>query len=215
MRDAVLAILLLGPAYGFQVHGALADRTGGRRRINVGQTYGTLDRLAKQRLVEPAGATADGLPLHRLTRAGRAAALAWLDGADATGADPWDETLDRVLIARSLDATGVDPAAIARRERERWTARRAEAAERAELSDAAEHAEPGVALARLAAAADAARAEAALSWLDRVAALPPVPLPVAADRPRRGRRPAASVDTESAASTSSAPRRPDQSPVSP
>ncbi|UOE45005.1 PadR family transcriptional regulator [Agromyces larvae] len=203
MRDAVLAILLLGPAYGFQVHGALAERTGGRRRINVGQTYGTLDRLAKQQLVEPAGATDDGLPLHRLTRAGRAAALAWLGGADATGADPWDETVDRVLVARSIDGHGVDADAIVAVERERWARRRADAAERAEPTDAAERAEPedpAAALARLAAAAEIERAGAALSWLAHVAAHPSAPVPVAADRPRRGRRPVARDEDQPSAS---------------
>ena len=102
VRDALLALLTAGPAYGFQLHGGLAARTGGRRAINVGQTYATLERLTRQRLVEPAGTTDDGLPLHRLTDAGLAAARAWLDGADAAGADQWDETVDRVLIARSL-----------------------------------------------------------------------------------------------------------------
>ena len=74
VRDALLALLTAGPAYGFQLHGGLAARTGGRRNINVGQTYATLERLSKQRLVEPAGSTDDGLPLHRLTPAGSAAA---------------------------------------------------------------------------------------------------------------------------------------------
>ena len=104
VRDALLALLTAGPAYGFQLHGGLASRTGGRRTINVGQTYATLERLTKQRLVEPAGTTDDGLPLHRLTAAGAKAATAWLEGADAAGADPWDETrrprADRPLAAR-------------------------------------------------------------------------------------------------------------------
>ena len=84
VRDALLALLTAGPAYGFQLHGGLAARTGGRRDINVGQTYATLERLSKQRLVEPAGSTDDGLPLHRLTTAGSAAAEAWLDAVGDT-----------------------------------------------------------------------------------------------------------------------------------
>ena len=122
VRDALLALLTTGPAYGFQLHGGLAERTGARRTVNVGQTYATLERLAKQRLVEPAGATDDGLPLHRLTSAGEAAAQAWLSGTDAAGADPWDETVDRVLIALSLPAvraaTIIDAEAAKWRERE-------------------------------------------------------------------------------------------------
>ena len=74
VRDALLALLTAGPAYGFQLHGGLAARTGGRRLVNVGQTYATLERLTKQGLIESAGSTGDGLPLHRLTAAGEAGA---------------------------------------------------------------------------------------------------------------------------------------------
>src|SRR5688572_28471139 len=95
VRDALLTLLTIGPAYGFQLHGGLETRTGGRRRVNVGQPYATLGRLTKQRLIAPAGTTDDGLPLHALPPAGVAAADAWLGGADASGADAWDETVDR------------------------------------------------------------------------------------------------------------------------
>ncbi|MFF2369241.1 PadR family transcriptional regulator [Agromyces sp. NPDC058110] len=196
VRDALLALLTLGPAYGFALHGGLAERTGGRRTVNVGQTYATLDRLTRQGLVEPAGTTDDGLPLHRLTDAGRLAVDAWLDGDDAAGADPWDETVDRVLIAASLPE--FDAASVIAAETRRWRERReiaagqsagaptgeapasARAPGRAPTSTPApgagratgvgdgEH--PGATamagLARLAASADLVRAEAALTWLD-------------------------------------------------
>ena len=122
VRDALLVLLLDGPAYGFQLHGGLAPRTGGRREVNVGQTYATLDRLGAQRLIEPAGTTDDGLPLHRLTDAGREAAAAWLAGADTQGADPWHETIDRVLLALSLPTIEAGP--VITGERERWAGRR-------------------------------------------------------------------------------------------
>ncbi|ANJ27097.1 PadR family transcriptional regulator [Agromyces aureus] len=193
VRDAVLTLLTMGPAYGFALHGGLAERTGGRRTVNVGQTYATIERLTKQRLVEPAGTTEDGLPLHRLTDAGRAAASAWLGGADASGADPWDETVDRVLIAASLP--GVDAASVIAAEAVRWRERRDLAGGRAEDSRAVDAAAasadgrggdasapiggsaaaPGAAavagLARLAASADRARAEGALAWLETTAPL--------------------------------------------
>src|SRR5215207_3795636 len=159
VRDALLALLTAGPAYGFQLHGGLAARTGGRRDINVGQTYSTLERLSKQRLLEPAGSTDDGLPLHRLTTAGVSAAEAWLEGADAAGSDPWDETVDRVLIARSLPDCDAD--AVVAAERARWQARRAEASGVASEPANGADASTGVtadaaqtALVRLAASAD-------------------------------------------------------------
>jgi DNA-binding PadR family transcriptional regulator len=196
VRDALLALLTAGPAYGFQLHGGLAARTGGRRTVNVGQTYATLERLAKQRLVEPAGSTDDGLPLHGLTPAGRDAARAWLDGADATGADPWDETVDRVLIARSLPDCDAD--AVVTAERRRWQERRAEASVAAteptsgsstEELQGADAAEAG--LARLAASAELVRADASLAWLDEVEERERIAFPPRAVRPKRGRRPAA------------------------
>ena len=198
VRDALLALLTAGPAYGFQLHGGLASRTGGRRTVNVGQTYATLERLTKQRLVEPAGTTDDGLPLHRLTAAGAKAATAWLEGADAAGADPWDETVDRVLLARSLPAC--DAVAVVDGERRRWTVRRDAASTAAAQGSASGSAAGTVgdpideeraesALARLAASAELARADAALAWLDVLGAEPRLAYPPRADRPRRGRRP--------------------------
>lgn len=196
VRDALLALLTAGPAYGFQLHGGLAARTGGRRNINVGQTYATLERLSKQRLVEPAGSTEDGLPLHRLTAAGRAAARAWLEGADSAGSDPWDETVDRVLIARSLPDCDAD--AVVAAERVRWQQRRAEssgaASGPANVPDGnqgagADAAEAG--LVRLAASADLARADAALAWLDGVGDTERIAFPPRTARPKRGRRPGA------------------------
>ncbi|MDQ0575284.1 PadR family transcriptional regulator [Agromyces albus] len=200
VRDALLALLTAGPAYGFQLHGGLEARTGGRRQVNVGQTYATLERLGKQRLIEPAGATDDGLPLYRLTAPGKAAATAWFDGTDASGADPWDETVDRVLIALSLP--DVDGLAVARAEIDRWRVRRDDASAlttASEPAEAADGAEPEAdardaetELARLAATADVAVADAALGWLETVAAASAERLAFAprATRPKRGRRPA-------------------------
>ncbi|WP_395243225.1 PadR family transcriptional regulator [Agromyces sp. MMS24-K17] len=222
VRDALLTLLLPGPRYGFQLHGELAERTGGRRAINVGQTYATLERLAKQDLVEPAGATDDGLPLHRLTRAGRTAAMAWLDGADAAGADPWDETVDRVLLARSLEARGIDPVAIADAERDRWTGRvaaaDAAAGSTSARADAASPHDDGPAVAAaLAAAADLARGRAVIGWLDAIAAEPPAQWASSAERPRRGRRPGRASGDPANGSPSAGPVAPvsdAQSPAS-
>ncbi len=218
VRDALLALLTAGPAYGFQLHGGLAARTGGRRTVNVGQTYATLDRLSKQRLVESAGSTDDGLPLHRLTPTGTQAAEAWLHGADAAGADPWDETVDRVLIARSLP--DCDAAAVIAIERDQWLARRADASDAA--SRQVEHEQPGgrdrspgdaspddadtdaaeAALVRLAAAADLARSDAVLAWLGVVDSTPRVAFLPRAARPKRGRRPGTTSKTGVQASAS-------------
>ncbi|MGR2753478.1 PadR family transcriptional regulator [Agromyces arachidis] len=189
VRDALLVLLTSGPAYGFQLHGGLAERTGRRRDVNVGQTYSTLDRLTARGLVEPAGETDDGLPLHRITGSGRRAATEWLEGRDAAGADPLHETVDRVLIALSMP--GVDASSVIASERERWGRRRAAASARPTPDETSEGDARGR-LAALAVSAELASAESILRWLDEVSQADAAALafPPSADRPRRGRRPA-------------------------
>lgn len=190
VRDALLVLLLNGPAYGFQLHGGLAERTGGRREVNVGQTYSTLDRLTGRGLVESAGETDDGLPLYRLTDAGRMAAHAWLAGRDAAGADPWHETVDRVLVALSMPDVAAEQ--VVADERARWVRRRDEASAAVTRRDGAGPERAGERLTRLAATADLEAAESALRWLDAVARTDAASLAFApsTERPRRGRRPA-------------------------
>jgi len=108
VRDGLLALLTLGPAYGLQLHAELLDRAAHRRRVNVGQIYSTLDRLRERGLVVGAGATEDGLPLHALTEEGRAEALAWLSGDGASAEEDWDDVLDRILLASSLSSADLD-----------------------------------------------------------------------------------------------------------
>jgi DNA-binding PadR family transcriptional regulator len=104
VRDGLLAILTLGPAYGLQLHSELASRAPHRKPVNVGQIYGTLERLAKQDLIEPAGTTEDALPLYRLTAAGRDEAAGWLSEPVLEGLPEWTEMLDQVLVTSSIDA---------------------------------------------------------------------------------------------------------------
>jgi len=108
VRDGLLALLTLGPAYGLQLHSELLDRAAHRRRVNVGQIYSTLERLRERGLVVPAGATEDGLPLHALTDDGRVEASAWLHGDGASAQEDWDDVLDRILLASTLEEADLD-----------------------------------------------------------------------------------------------------------
>ncbi|KQQ00757.1 MULTISPECIES: PadR family transcriptional regulator [unclassified Rathayibacter] len=108
VRDGLLALLTLGPAYGLQLHAELLDRAAHRRRVNVGQIYSTLERLRERGLVTGAGSTDDGLPLHALTEVGRSEAIAWLAGEGASSAEDWDDVLDRILLASSLAGADLD-----------------------------------------------------------------------------------------------------------
>lgn len=181
VRSSLLVILTIGPAYGFQLHGELQSRTAARRAVNVGQIYGTLERLVTQGAVESAGATDDGLPLYRLTAEGRAEASAWLHDTSSPVGEEWNDLVDRVLLATSLPEA--DAARIIAGYRARWSETRV----RVTLTGQD----------RLAAAAASALAVAALAWLNEAeASLAGEPADafrreLSQERPRRGRRPAA------------------------
>lgn len=102
VKESLMGILTLGPAYGLQLHSELCARAPHRARTNVGQIYGTLDRLVSAGSVVKSGATADGLPLYALTEKGAGAAQSWLIGETLTSFTEWPELLDHVMIARSL-----------------------------------------------------------------------------------------------------------------
>jgi DNA-binding PadR family transcriptional regulator len=100
--NGFLALLTLGPAYGSQLQKELLARAPHRSRLNAGQVYATLERLARSDLVRHSGKTDDGLPLYVLTDTGTQAARSWLS-EPAGSADDWMELQDQVLVAASLD----------------------------------------------------------------------------------------------------------------
>ena len=171
VRDGLLAVLSLGPAYGLQLHAEFTSRAPHRAALNVGQVYSTLDRAVKTGLVESAGTTADGLPLFRLTTDGQLRADAWMS-APAEGITSWDEMLDQVVITATITPTRV--LGLAQGYRQAWGACQISGADAIALST------------RL-------LSRAAIEWLASVdqhlAAQDPMPL--STTRPRRGRRPRA------------------------
>ena len=47
VRQSLLAILAQGPCYGYQLRSEFERRTGSSSSLNVGQIYGTLERLER------------------------------------------------------------------------------------------------------------------------------------------------------------------------
>jgi DNA-binding PadR family transcriptional regulator len=182
VRDGLLALMTLGPAYGLQLHAEFLDRAAHRSTLNPGQVYQTLDRLIDRGLVDQLGLTDDGLPLYTLTSTGAASADAWLSGADAARDEDWDDVLDRLLIASSIP--GTDLAGLAAR----YRGPRPDAA----VDDP--HPQR-----RLAGIASGLRADALDRLLDEIASIPRdgarSARGFASERPRRGRRSTA-VHTE-------------------
>lgn len=182
VRLGILTVLTLGRAYGLQIHGELESRMNRVGEINVGQIYSTLDRLQTQGLVTLAGATADGLPLYTVTESGHAEAEEWLS-FDTVGRADWDEMVGHVLMATSVPGRSALPVVDGYRERSEEL--------RAFAQRSSEHAS---AQRRLGALGDSALADAAIRWLDDVAATLAGPADTRQGlgevRPRRGRRPA-------------------------
>ena len=180
VRDSLLAVLTLGPAYGAQLHSELLSRLGHRRDINVGQIYATLDRLGKSELVADGGATDDGFPLYELTGAGYRAAHEWLSVVGPAQLD-WNEMLDQLLVASSLPGLDIGP--LLAQHRELWAAPLLPQVEPESAQDA------------LATASEDELRAAALRWLDAcenaATSNTATSRPLSDVRPRRGRRPAA------------------------
>lgn len=185
VRDGLLAILTLGPAYGLQLHTELTSRAPHRKPVNVGQIYGTLDRLANQQLVVTAGTTDDGLPLYQLTPTGRSGAEKWMTEPATESLPEWTEMLDQILVTSSLDAVA---ATILAGDFRKWWDSDLGATRFTLQRTALRHDQ------RLALIAREAQAVAALAWIGSVTAL------LANNdsfrgysdsRPKRGRRPVA------------------------
>ena len=184
VRSKLLAILTIGPAYGFQLHSEIQSRTAHRRAVNAGQIYSTLERAINQGTVRSAGLTDDGLPLYALTDRGRGEAMAWLTSTTSAAGDEWDDMIDRVLLSSSIP--GGDPAPLIAAYRGFWgsVAGPAETGH-GELSGQAQ----------LAAAGAVSLSAAALDWLAQAEALiasagaAAFQRPLSSTRPKRGRRP--------------------------
>lgn len=108
VRESLLGLLTLGSAYGLQLHAELGTRAPHRAKTNVGQVYGTLDRLTTAGLVTHDGLTPDGLPLYALTPAGKNEALAWLRGDTLDGIPEWADLQDMVLVSSSIDSAAAE-----------------------------------------------------------------------------------------------------------
>ncbi len=178
LRHSLLAVLTLGPAYGYQLHAEIVERTRRDAPLNVGQVYSTLDRLRRDGLIEDAGSTPDNLPLYALTDAGAIEARMYLTEPDLAD---WHDMVERVLLALSLHGDHVP--VLVSNYRRLWTPRRGVSDEIADPTGGAAQATSQHASRLL--------QSAALAWLESLPELEPWMLRT--DRRRRGRRAAEAV----------------------
>jgi DNA-binding PadR family transcriptional regulator len=175
IRQSLLAILELGPCYGYQLRLEFERRTAPSTPLNVGQVYATLDRLERDGLVTKREPTTTGHVYYAITDAGRTVTRNWL--TEPVPAPARDDLAAKLALALTLP--GADPAALIAAQRALATTRLAEhlAHEHASLAEL------------LVADALALAAEAELQWLDRCEALlaSAVAYGLDAEPPRRGR----------------------------
>jgi len=182
VRNVILGLLTLGPAYGhqllFEIHGRLPHRA----TVNPGQVYATLTRLATSGLIEDAGISTDQLPLYRLSSEGKAKAAAWLDAESEVDVSDWSEVLDVVLLSLTLPGGRIEHTSDGvRRQLAEWAV------------TAPEHTIEVDALRYLVQEGRIAHSTAVRKWLEHVVSTSARNVDVTRgftpNRPRRGRRP--------------------------
>lgn len=107
VRHALLALLDEGPKYGLQLREEFESSTGEVWPLNVGQVYTTLNRLARDGLVECDNAVDDDRQRdYRITDLGRIELSDWLRTPPDLSLPPRDELVIKVLVATRM--SGVD-----------------------------------------------------------------------------------------------------------
>lgn len=161
VRNGLLALLAEEPRHCYSLKSSFEERTGHAWAVNIGQVYSTLERLERDRLVEPVGTDGGagaGQP-YRLTAAGRQQLDHWFAEPVLVDPPPRDELAIKLLLA--VGAPQVDAARLIQRQRsaligvlQRYTRQKEALDEATEL--------PGVLL------HDALilKAEAEIRWLD-------------------------------------------------
>lgn len=119
IRHALLALLAHGPATTYQLRKKFEASTGNTWPLNIGQVSATLDRLARDGLVERDPDSGDADSLSRdpwcLTAYGRDELTAWWAEPVPRGTPERDELV--IKLALAVATPGVDVAAVLQRQR--------------------------------------------------------------------------------------------------
>ncbi|QBI19657.1 PadR family transcriptional regulator [Egibacter rhizosphaerae] len=117
IRNALLALLAEGPKHGYQLKVEFEAATGDSWPLNIGQVYTTLQRCARDGLLEPAEASGSDARQRRyqLTDAGREVLDAWLAAPVDRDPPQRDELAVKLLVV--LAASAADPAVVIQAQR--------------------------------------------------------------------------------------------------
>jgi len=115
IRHGLLALLELGPRYGYQLRTEFESRTGSTWPLNVGQVYTTLARLERDGLVVPAGEGEGGHALYAITDDGRSELRHWYASPVDRASPPRNELA--IKLAMAVGAPDVDVRAVIQAQR--------------------------------------------------------------------------------------------------
>lgn len=107
IKEGLLALLADGPRHGYQLKLDLEAATGDAISVNVGQIYGTLQRLERDGLIESGGKDGDGREVYEIKSPGVDALRHWVSNPVDLAAAGRDEISIKVLLA--LFTEGLDP----------------------------------------------------------------------------------------------------------
>jgi DNA-binding PadR family transcriptional regulator len=99
IRHGLLALLVPGPRYGYQLRTAFEESTGATWPLNIGQVYTTLSRLERDGLVRPLPEEDGGQRPYEITDAGRAEVDRWFATAVTRTDRPRDELVIKLAVA--------------------------------------------------------------------------------------------------------------------
>jgi DNA-binding PadR family transcriptional regulator len=189
IRHGLLALLIPGPRYGYQLRTAFEESTGATWPLNIGQVYTTLSRLERDGLVRPLPEEDGGQRPYEITDAGRAEVDRWFATAVTRTDRPRDELV--IKLALALSTPGVDVRAVVQAQR---TATMRALQEYTRLKT--RHEKPTDLSWRLVLDAMIFQAEAEVRWLDHCEAslVRHTPSPGAADAPSPAAADAAPAD---------------------
>jgi DNA-binding PadR family transcriptional regulator len=106
VRQSLLAILALGPCYGYQLRHEFERRTGSIWPLNVGQIYNTLERLERDGLVVRGDTDERGHVYWQVTDSGRDEVGSWFSSPVVRAQGTRDELAIKLAVAATLP--GVD-----------------------------------------------------------------------------------------------------------
>jgi len=117
LKFGILGLLAEQPLHAYSVKARFEDLLGGSWEVNIGQVSTTLQRLERDRLVEPAAARGErGRLPYRLTEEGRKALDAWLTEPESEPQQLREAIYLKLLLAARV-ANGDLPSLLARQRR--------------------------------------------------------------------------------------------------